>query len=110
MSGDYLDPKSICNSPNVFKDAYAASEWDELNEDGKAWVAAIVRETERRIKLSPMTTALTTSLLSPRLCDLLPSIDKGPIKARWCKTCGKPRKPPYTCPLDEYRGEGARHD
>lgn len=105
MSGDYLDPKSICNSPNVFKDAYAASEWDELNEDGKAWVAAIVQETERRIRLAPLTDALATSLLSPKLCDLLPSINKGPVKTRFCQTCGKLYRPPYTCPLSAYRGK-----
>jgi len=39
--------ESIVNCPSVVR-TYGACEWDELNDDGKQWVIAIVRETLRR--------------------------------------------------------------
>ncbi|KQM76725.1 hypothetical protein ASE70_08105 [Sphingomonas sp. Leaf22] len=35
--------EAICDAPSVLR-TFAAPEWSELNEDGKQWVAAIVRE------------------------------------------------------------------
>lgn len=38
---------SIVDSDPVIR-TYAAPEWDELHNDGKVWIAAIVSETQRR--------------------------------------------------------------
>lgn len=37
----YADAQAIADDPRVLG-VYAAPEWDELHDDGKAWVAAIV--------------------------------------------------------------------
>jgi hypothetical protein len=36
------------NDSDALMRVYAAPEWDELHDDGKAWVIALVRETRRR--------------------------------------------------------------
>lgn len=38
--------EKIANSPAVIS-IYASPEWDELSEDGKLWVSAIVQETRK---------------------------------------------------------------
>lgn len=43
---DLAVARRVVNSPAVIGQ-FAACEWDELGEDGKAWVAAIVREAVR---------------------------------------------------------------
>lgn len=43
--------ESIVNSKSVIS-IYAACEWDELSEDGKVWIAGIVRETLVRASAS----------------------------------------------------------
>jgi len=39
--------RQIVDSPPVIS-TYAASEWDEMHEDGRVWLAAIVREAARK--------------------------------------------------------------
>jgi hypothetical protein len=38
--------KAICDSDAVMRAAYAACEWDSLDENGREWIAAIVREAQ----------------------------------------------------------------
>lgn len=38
--------EDFVNRPSVVG-AYAASEWDEISEDGQVWIAALVREARR---------------------------------------------------------------
>lgn len=35
----------LINDSDALMKVYAAPEWDELSDDGKQWVAALVRET-----------------------------------------------------------------
>ena len=43
---DFAIAERIVNSPSVIGQ-YAACEWDELHDDGRVWLAAIVREARR---------------------------------------------------------------
>jgi hypothetical protein len=44
-SADMLRARHIVDSPQVIGQ-FAACEWDELGDDGKVWIAAIVREAQ----------------------------------------------------------------
>jgi hypothetical protein len=44
--------EQIVDSDPVIR-AYTASEWDELNHDGRVWIAAIVREASARALKQP---------------------------------------------------------
>ncbi|MDE2595983.1 MAG: hypothetical protein KGL44_03800 [Sphingomonadales bacterium] len=45
----FLLAQSICESDPVLR-TFAACEWECLNDDGKEWVTAIVREAVRRTR------------------------------------------------------------
>jgi hypothetical protein len=47
-----LDAEDIVNSKPVIS-VFAACEWDELSEDGQAWVEAIIKETASRVVTPP---------------------------------------------------------
>lgn len=42
---DFLIVASLIADSDPVLRTFAASEWDELHDDGKLWVAAIIRET-----------------------------------------------------------------
>lgn len=42
---DFLIVASLIVDSDPVLRTFAASEWDELHDDGKLWVAAIIRET-----------------------------------------------------------------
>lgn len=44
VSSFLAQAEAITNSDPVIR-IFAACEWDELHDDGKVWIAAIVRET-----------------------------------------------------------------
>lgn len=49
VADDWALAASINNCDAVMK-VYAAPEWDELSDDGKAWVVALVQEMRRRVQ------------------------------------------------------------
>lgn len=46
------EAEAVVNSPAVIR-TFAACEWDELGEDGQAWIAAIVAEAQLRACATP---------------------------------------------------------
>ena len=61
-SNEYLDAQRIVESPSVIG-VYAAPEWDELGDDGKAWIVALIREARTLPPSSETTVATATAML-----------------------------------------------
>lgn len=53
--------QEIANSEAVLG-VYAASEWDELHDDGKLWISAIVAEARRRFGSATLAPAITSNV------------------------------------------------
>lgn len=53
---------------------YAACEWDELHDDGKLWISAIVAEARRRLAEQPATSFQFSSNLRPAPFALTPPV------------------------------------
>ena len=65
--------EEIVNSAPVLA-VYAACEWDELDDDGKDWIAAIVAEAQRRVAAQPVPGKHCGGNLKPAPFALTPQI------------------------------------
>jgi hypothetical protein len=67
--------QQVVDSDNVIS-VYAACEWDELHDDGKLWVSAIVEEARRRFAEPPAPSFQFSSNLRPAPFALTPPVVK----------------------------------
>ena len=128
LQAPWLAAQAVVDSPTVLG-VYAACEWDELDDDGKAWVKAIVEEARKPLLAFAQLVA-RYEIDGPDICQddvqdtfreviasarqltgYMPSPDLAEASAGFtCQACGRPEWQCSACPCPEVEADRADHD